>query len=274
MPAEYGWLPLGEEHRERSGRGKCHSGDPEPDPSAAGQPVRPAREREEQAGDGAGERAAEREREPAAVMTALQREHRRERERDAHRERQPADQQVGGGAGGEHERAPAGPLAEVPARDPLEQHGRRDGGEDPDDPHAQQRAEWREEDRVRGRVVAAVPVGVEQREALAVEQTGAVDLSGEIRRRRGEREPGERERRGEQPGRDARRAPGAGSPLRQDGSRHRPDARRTAAQRCFEVVTAGRRGRSAVPAGAPSRVRSRARAWSRQGPRRRRRGRR
>ena len=88
--------------------------------------------------------------EAAAAMAALQREDRRERERDADRERQPADEQVRGRAGGERQRAPAGAFAEMPARDALEQHGRGDGGEHADDAHAQQRAERREEDEYAG----------------------------------------------------------------------------------------------------------------------------
>jgi hypothetical protein len=97
------------------------------------------------------------------------------------------------------------------ARDPLEQDSRGDGGQRADDAHAQQRAERRKQERVRGHVVTAEPAQVEDRPALALEQPGAIDLRGEVGRRRPEREPGQGERGREHPGRDAR-----------DGHRRRP----------------------------------------------------
>ena len=186
--------------------------------------VRDAREREEQPGNGAGERREDAEREASAAVAVLERDHGAERERHPERERQATDEQVGDGAGGEpHRAAPRRLRAEVAAGDPFEQDGRGHGGERADDAHAQQRAERREQHGVRGHVVAAVPGEVEDRPAFALEELGAVDLRGEVGRRRAEREPRERERGRDVPGSDAR-------------CRHRADRRTAGRARCCRAV--------------------------------------
>ncbi len=211
-PRRAGRRATARQRRRGEGRAAAGMGGPSAAPRAedrcraraADRPVRDAGEREEEAGDGACERAQRREREAEPGPCPLEREDRAEREGDAERERQAADEQVGGGAHGEEQRAAASLLGpELAHGDPFEEDRRGDRRQRPDDAHPEQRAERREEDRVRGHVVAAVPGEVEDRPALALEQAAAVDLRREVGRRRPEREPREREGGREHPGSDA-----------------------------------------------------------------------
>jgi len=194
---------LGKQERERDRRRHRGSPDPQADAPARRQPVRRAGHRQKQPGDGTGERAGHGQSQPQPVLAQLQGIDGAERHRQAERERQAPDQEVGDGADGEPQSADAsGARSEVLKRDALEQQRRGNCREDADDAHAKQRPERRKDNRVGGRVVTAVPVEVDQREALALEQAGAVDLGSEVGGVGPDEQPHERQRSGEQPGRD------------------------------------------------------------------------
>jgi hypothetical protein len=159
-----------------------------------------AGERQEQPGDRApgAAQGGQGEREPRAP--ALEREQRGEPDRRSQRVRDAPDEQVACRRRGEHVGGDECTRAEVGAREPLEQRCRRDGRERADEARAEQGGErWRQE-RVAGRVVAAVPLRVPHREPVVREQVGAVNLCGEVRRRGREHEPQRREHERDHPG--------------------------------------------------------------------------
>ena len=140
--------------------------------------------RQEEPGHRAAERAEEGEHDRERVAAALQREQCGQPERHADREREPAREQQRGRGHAEPDRAPARALgAEVAAGERLEERGRGHARRAPAPPAApSSQRDRRRDDAVGGRVVAAVPLAVPDREALLAEQLGTEGV-----RRRGRR---------------------------------------------------------------------------------------
>ncbi len=130
-------------------------------------------------------------------MTAREREHAGERERDAERERQASAPDVADG----RQREQAGAGADGPARAVLAQHerfeqdDRRERRRGRERAHPHQPRQRREQQAIAGKVVAGVPVLVEDGEADMFVERDAVGLRGHVGRVRIEREPhGQQER--------------------------------------------------------------------------------
>ena len=138
-------------------------------PFAASATARPGHG-EEQSGHRAAERAERGQHHREDRSAPLQREQRREPERHADRERQPGGQQQGGAADSEPERAEAPLEVEVPARERLEQRRRGHRGHSQRERGPEQPGDRRRDDAVRGRVVAAVPLAVPDRETFLAEE--------------------------------------------------------------------------------------------------------
>ena len=149
--------------------------------AARRQPPRRGAQREERARDGAGQRRQTARTQPS---TSWRCETARSAPRptvDAEAEGEPARDQVQRGRRRRTRcaRAPLG-VVEALVGDALEQIRRGHGAERADDPRPEQPSQRREQDAVARHVVARVPGVVPQREALAAEELGAVDLRGEV----------------------------------------------------------------------------------------------
>ncbi len=164
----------------------------------AAEPARRAREHEEQPGRRARpdrrERQHRREREhrrpPPSCIRAQPRE---QRQGDPECERDAPDEHVRHDARGEQPRGQPRPLRLAP-RDDGEARHRDHAGDEPQRERAEQRGQRPEQQRVAGLVMAAVPLGVPDREALPPPQPGAVLLRREVGGRRVDDEPGDAER--------------------------------------------------------------------------------
>ena len=181
------------------------------------------------------------------VVAALERQQRRQPEGDADRERQAGGEQQRGGADRRTRSSPSARLllAERAARERREQRGggyRRDGERER---RRKQPGERRRDDRVRGRVVAAVPLPVPDREALLAEQVGAEGVCGEVDRPRLPDQVDDRERDRD---RDRRDVPPVDAlvprPPRQERRAPARWWRRLGARVCGGAVTAARAARS------------------------------
>ena len=179
-----------------------------------------ARHREEQPCHGTAERAEQGEDDRQRVAAPLEGQQGGQPERHAERERQPAGEEQGGGGHAEPDRAPARPVrSEVAARQRLEEGGRGQRGERQGQRRAEQPRDRRRDDAVGGRVMAAVPLAVPDREALLAEQVGPEGVRREVHGARlpdqvDDREHQRHEERGEPPPVDA-----APPPLRRSGTR-------------------------------------------------------
>ena len=138
----------------------------------------------------------------------LDREHGGETERDPERERGAADHEVGRRSRREPQRSDPPRRAEVEADDAIEEHGCEQAADRAQRHRPYQRAEHRRQDAVVERGMPAVPLHVEEHDAVALDEIGAEDLGGEIRAAPAEDEDRHRECRG-RGRRDARRQPTA-----------------------------------------------------------------
>ena len=117
----------------------------------------------------------------SAVAAPLEGEQGGQPERHADRERQPAREEQGGRGHAEPDRAPARALgSEVPARQRLEERGRGERRERERKRRPEQPRDRRRDDAVGGRVMAAVPLAVPDREALLAEQVGPEGVRGKV----------------------------------------------------------------------------------------------